>query len=102
MGDAIIHMHGVGGRTVKKLRDYDLGLVSSLKPHAVILEIGTNDLANLGPEVIRSEIEELTKGSYYVRLGLGGGLQCLFQIHIMFTHTNPGIGSTTVGKKHCH
>ena len=30
--DAIVHLHGVGGRTVKKLRKYDLGVVSSLKP----------------------------------------------------------------------
>ena len=70
-GDAIIHMHGVGGRTVKKLRDHDLGVISSWKPHAVILEIGTNDLADLGPEVVGSEIEELTKvllGSFSVKV----------------------------------
>ena len=42
--DAIVYMHGAGGRTVKKLRKNDLGAVSSLKPSVIILEIGTNDL----------------------------------------------------------
>ena len=58
--DAIVHSHGVGGLTVAKLRR-DLGIVSSLSPHIVILEIGTNDLANLSPEVVGSEIEELVR-----------------------------------------
>ena len=30
LGDAVIHLHGVGGRTVKKPRLYDLGVVSAL------------------------------------------------------------------------
>ena len=42
--DAIVHLHGVGGRTVRQLIQYDLGVISSLSPHALILEIGTNDL----------------------------------------------------------
>ena len=58
--DAIVHFHGVGGLTVAKLRR-DLGIVSSLSPHVVILELGTNDLANLSPEVTGSEIEELVR-----------------------------------------
>ena len=55
-GDAMIHLHGVGGRTVLKLRQHDLGCVSSLRPD-IILEIGTNDLVDLRPEVVGSEIE---------------------------------------------
>ena len=58
-GDAMIHLHGVGGRTVLKLRQHDLGCVSSLRPDIIILEIGTNDLADLRPEVVGSEIDEL-------------------------------------------
>ena len=69
--DAIVHLHGVGGRTVRKLIQYDLGVFSSLSPHAVILEIGTNDLSDLRPEVVGSEIEELVRlllDSYAVRV----------------------------------
>ena len=39
----------------------DLGIVSSLSPQVVILEIGTNDLTRLRPEVTGSEIEELVR-----------------------------------------
>ena len=68
--DAVVHLHGVGGRTVRKLIQYDLG-VFSLSPHAVILETGTNDLSDLRPEVVGSEIEELVRlllDSYAVRV----------------------------------
>ena len=52
-------MHGIGGRTVTKLRKYDFGVVARLSQDIVILEIGTNDLSFLPPEVVGSEIEEL-------------------------------------------
>ena len=58
--DAIVHLHGVGGLTVARFRR-DLGIVSSLSPQVVILELGTNDLARLRPEVAGSEIEELVR-----------------------------------------
>ena len=58
--DAIVHLHGVGGLTVARLRR-DLGMVSSLSPQVVILELGTNDLTRLRPEVAGSEIEELVR-----------------------------------------
>ena len=58
--DAIVHLHGVGGLTVARLRR-DLGIVSSLSPQVVILELGANDLARLRPEVAGSEIEELVR-----------------------------------------
>ena len=58
-GTAHIYMHGIGGRTVTKLRIYDFGVVARLSPDIVILEIGTNDLCFLPPEVVGSEIEEL-------------------------------------------
>ena len=56
--DANVHLHGVGGLTVERLRR-DLDIVSSLSPQVVILEIGTNDLTRLHPEVTGSKIEEL-------------------------------------------
>jgi len=70
-GDALIHLRGVGGRTVKKLRLYDLGVVSTLKPDVIILEIGTNDLVANRPEVVGSEIDDLVQlllQSYSVRV----------------------------------
>ncbi|PFX15373.1 hypothetical protein AWC38_SpisGene20400 [Stylophora pistillata] len=71
LGDAVIHLHGVGGRTVKKLRLYDLGVVSALKPDVIILEIGTNDLGANRPEVVGSGIDDLVQlllQSYSVRV----------------------------------
>ena len=56
--DAIVHLQGIGGLTVGNLRR-DLGMVSSLSTHVVILEIGTNDLGSYSPDVVGSEIEEL-------------------------------------------
>ena len=60
-GTATIYMHGIGGRTVSKLRRHDLNVVGRLSPQVVILEIGTNDLARGRPEVVGSEIEELVQ-----------------------------------------
>ena len=60
VGDAVIHLHGVGGRTVKKLRQHNLDAVSALKPD-IILEIGTNDLVVNCPEVVGSEIDDLVQ-----------------------------------------
>lgn len=57
-GSAFVHMFGVGGRTVSKLREHDLHVLTRLAPDVVILEIGTNDLFQLGPEVVASEIED--------------------------------------------
>ena len=71
LGDAVIHLHGVGGHTMKKLCLYDLGVVSALKPDVIILEIGTNDLVANRPEVIGSEIDDLVQlllQSYSVRV----------------------------------
>ena len=60
-GTADIYMHGVGGRTVPKLRKFDLGVIAKLAPDIVILEIGTNDLAINPPEIVGSDIEELVR-----------------------------------------
>ncbi len=58
-GTARVYMRGIGGRTVQKLRQHDLDEVSRLSPDIVLLEIGTNDLSYLRPEVVGSQIEEL-------------------------------------------
>ena len=61
-GTPDIYLHGVGGRTVPKLRKFNLEVVSKISPSIVILEIGTNDLAaNTPPGVVGSEIEDLVQ-----------------------------------------
>ena len=61
LGDAVIHLHGVGGRTLKKFRLFVLGVVSALKLDVIILEIGANDLVADHPEVVGSEINDLVQ-----------------------------------------
>ena len=41
-GTAVVFMHGVGGRTVPKLRMFDVHVVKQLSPDIIIVEIGTN------------------------------------------------------------
>lgn len=60
-GSALVHLHGIGGGTVAKLRSFDLQVVTSISPDVVILEIGTNDLSLEPPEVVGSAIEELVR-----------------------------------------
>lgn len=58
-GSLSVHFYGMGGRTVDKHHSFNLGIINSLAPEIVILEIGTNDLANLPPEVIGSALDDL-------------------------------------------
>ena len=46
--DHIFKWHGIGGRTVAKTRQFDLGVVESFTPDIVILQLGTNDFRNKG------------------------------------------------------
>ena len=48
-GSVLVHFHGVGGRTVEKLRAFDLSIIDSLAADIVKLEIGTNDLTCIPP-----------------------------------------------------
>lgn len=41
-----IQFYGIGGRTVTRLRQFDLSLVAQFKPNIIILEIGSNDLCD--------------------------------------------------------
>ena len=59
VGTAEVHLYGVGCRTVAKIKNYDLEVVRQLKPDVVILEVGTNDLSSVSPEVVGSSIEDL-------------------------------------------
>ena len=56
-----IHWHGVGGRTIDKVRRFDLTEVERFKPDVVILQIGTNDLTRRrsSPASVGSAIEDL-------------------------------------------
>lgn len=56
-----VRWHGVGGRTVAKLRAFDLAIVAEFKPDIVFIQIGTNDLTqrNMSPLTVGSAIEEL-------------------------------------------
>ena len=57
-----VRLFGIGGRTVTKLRSFDLGKVSSYRPDILLLEVGTNDisLAHKSAQSVGSEIEEFT------------------------------------------
>ena len=60
-GSASVCLHGVGGRTVEKLRSCDLRIIRRMAPDVVILELGTNELVKISPEVVGSSIEELVR-----------------------------------------
>ena len=60
-GTAVVFLHSVGGRTVPKLRIFDLHVVKQLSPDIIILEIGTNDLTRVSPEVVGSEINDFVR-----------------------------------------
>lgn len=60
-GTALVHLHGVGGRTVQTLQANDLHVVRDLAPDIVILEIGTNDLTHTSPETVGSNIEDFVR-----------------------------------------
>lgn len=61
LSDVKIRMFGTGGRTVKKLRLFDLDKVKVYGPDIVILEIGTNDLSNISALTVGDSIDELAK-----------------------------------------
>ena len=59
--DVKVQLFGVGGRTVNKIKPFDLVNVSHFAPDVVISEIGTNDLCNKPPEMVGSQIDELVE-----------------------------------------
>ena len=72
-GSVAVQWHGVGGRTIAKVRQFDLGEVLRFRPDIVFLLIGTNDLAQLGmsPLTVGLAIEDFVRllhDEYGVRL----------------------------------
>ena len=57
---------GIGGRTIAKMKRYDLAAVSQFRPDIVYLEIGTNDLTqrNASAVTIGSAIEDFVRLLY--------------------------------------
>ena len=60
-GSPSVHLYGVGGRTINKVHAFDLGIINSLTPEIVILEVGTNDLTNSPLEVIGLALDDLVQ-----------------------------------------
>ena len=55
-----VQWHGIGGRTIAKVHQFDLGEVISFRWDIVFLQIGTNDLVQRGmsPLTVGSAIED--------------------------------------------
>ena len=45
-GPSLVQFYGIGGRTLTKLRQFDLSLVAQFNPTILLLEIGSSDLGN--------------------------------------------------------
>ena len=67
--DCEIKWHGIWCRTVAKVRAFGLGIVESFRLDVVILQLGSNDLANDEPLSIASAFENLFN-SFQVRTDL--------------------------------
>ena len=59
--DAYIRLFGSGGRTVSKVLQYDLNNLVLFAPDIINLDIGTNDLTAKPPEIVGSDIVDLTR-----------------------------------------
>ena len=44
---AVVWLAGMGGRTIDKLRHFDLDIITAYRSNIVILEIRTNDLSSV-------------------------------------------------------
>ena len=62
-GSVAVQWHGVGGRTIAKFRQFDLGEVLRFRPDILFLQIGTNDLAQRGmsPLTVGSAVEDFVR-----------------------------------------
>ena len=56
-----VHFHGVGGRTIAKFRKFDFDIVRRIAPDIIVLELGSNDLVELSPQTVGSELETLAR-----------------------------------------
>ena len=65
-GTADIYFHGVGGRTIAKFRKFDFNVVRQLVPDVIIVQLGSNDLVELSPQTVGSELESLVQELYKI------------------------------------
>ena len=65
-GMADIYFHGVGGRTIAKFRKFDFNVVRQLVPDVIIVEFGSNDLVQLSPQTVGSELQSLVRKLYKI------------------------------------
>ena len=56
-----VNFHGVGGRTVAKVRKFDLSIICRLSPDIIVLELGSNDLTKLPAQTVGSDLETLVR-----------------------------------------
>lgn len=56
-----VNFHGVGGRTVAKVRKFDLSIIRRLSPDIIVLELVSNDLTKLPGQTVGSELETLVR-----------------------------------------
>ena len=65
-GIADIYFHGVGSRTIPKFRKFDFNVVRQLVPDVIIVEFGSNDLVQLSPQTVGSELQSLVRKLYKI------------------------------------
>ena len=57
-----IYFHGVGGRTIAKVREFDLGIIRRLSPDIIVLELDSNDFkTKLPAQTVGSKLETLVR-----------------------------------------
>ena len=62
--NAEVIFHGIGGRTISKLREYDFDAVREITPDIIVLKLGSNDLVKLAPQTVGSELERRVQDLY--------------------------------------
>ena len=60
-GDLCIKWHGIGGRTISKVIQHDLGIVETFAPEIVVIQLGINDLSSLSAVETGSALEDLSR-----------------------------------------
>ena len=65
-GIADIYFHGVDGRTIPKFRKFDFNVVRQLVPDVIIVELGSNDMVELSPQTVGSQLESLVQELYKI------------------------------------
>ena len=58
-GIADIYFHGVGGCRIAKFRKFNFHVMRQLVPDVIILELGSNDLVELSPQTVGSDLERV-------------------------------------------